>query len=583
MNMHAAFRLVVLMSLIGFTATSVSFSASSGVGPGSPDNDAVLTQGKELYASGQYMAALDKFMKVLRRDPRDPEARDYLRLVVDQLRQQRAAGPGGTIRVDPKGPLTVTSPGSVKSPPVSTPSLPPSEQDAQQKLRKRLLLTTDLASIPGVKVNMDTKNAFVEIETSYLFADRTGGLREEGVPLLDRVAAWLKTFAQEPIAVHCLPEELEDPSTGGVLYLHRYAQLYGFFVDERKVPAARFMAVGPVSDQEKARLGMSPDDMAVASSSSTVKSKIVIVAMGGADARGVSIVSPSPSRWLEFSVLAQPFTFNPDEGEWATLDLAALAPLKARSWRFRVTPVSAGQNGGKPSEAVMLLEGTGNLFKRISWDGRQQKAARFVPAGKYLCRLEATNVDGITRTQELTLEVKRNQKAAPVAKPARVKTPAKQAASKSATKPKADSIAANPVNTTPVAAPVALDPAVEAPVAAEPAPAEPAVTAGMDDDGSSDAIWKQVIQFDANDSELKPSVKASLERIGKTLEVYPLQKVRITGFAMATEANAAGLAQERATRVRQTLTSEYGVDPKRILIADPKTGSSGKVEISITN
>ena len=112
------------------------------------------------------------------------------------------------------------------------------------------------------------------------------------------------------------------------------------------------------------------------------------------------------------------------------------------------------------------------------------------------------------------------------------------------------------------------------------------VAAPLDGGDSVHAIWKQVIQFDPNQTDLLPTVKSSLERIGKTLEVYPLQKVRITGFAMNTEANAAELARKRAEAVRSILVDEYHVDKKRVIVAGGQTTSdenASKVEMSITN
>lgn len=570
-------RFVGLLSILCVSAGVYAGAASA---YSASDEDAVLTQGKEMYAAGQYMPALDKFMKVLRRDPRNPEAREYLRLVVDQLRQQRS---GST-----KPPATMVAPMSDAKPsaglPPVTKSAPRSpavaaslaDQESAAKLRKRQLLSTDLAAIPGVKVRMDSKNAYVEIDTGLLFADKTGGLREEGVPLLDRVSAWLKTFSQEPIAVHCLPEELDDLGAGGALYLHRYAQLYGFFVDERRVPAARFVAAGPGSEKDRSFFGF--DKGTELPRVSTSSPKILIVSVGGADSRGGSLISPSPSRWLEFSLMSQPAAFNPDEGEWATMDLAALAPMKARTWKFVIAPVDAA----KPTalnlpNAVYVEEGTGNLFKRISWDGRNKKSGRFVAAGKYLARLEATNADGTSRTQDAAVEVKRTHAAAPVAvKPA--------SANRASAKPKpAVKTVKAPAVKAAAPVPVAPEPPVEEPAVPVAAPAEESPVAAAEDDGSSDAIWKQVIQFDANDSDLKPTVKASLERIGKTLEVYPLQKVRIAGFAETNEANPAKLGRQRADRVRETLISEYQVDPKRVLISEVRVGGGSKVEISITN
>jgi len=78
----------------------------------------------------------------------------------------------------------------------------------------------------------------------------------------------------------------------------------------------------------------------------------------------------------------------------------------------------------------------------------------------------------------------------------------------------------------------------------------------------------------------------SLERIGKTLEVYPLQKVRIMGFASSDEPEPMVLAKKRAETIRTILVEEYRVDARRVIVGDAKVrdGSSArKVELSITN
>jgi len=63
--------------------------------PASPIlGDTALEEGKALYDNGQYQMAMDKFFIVLRRDPRNPEARRYVSLVVDQIRNKRRDNPG---------------------------------------------------------------------------------------------------------------------------------------------------------------------------------------------------------------------------------------------------------------------------------------------------------------------------------------------------------------------------------------------------------------------------------------------------------------------------------------------------------
>ena len=46
-----------------------------------------MEEGKALYENGQMIAALGKFMTVLRKDPHNSEARQYLRMIVDIMRQ----------------------------------------------------------------------------------------------------------------------------------------------------------------------------------------------------------------------------------------------------------------------------------------------------------------------------------------------------------------------------------------------------------------------------------------------------------------------------------------------------------------
>jgi len=285
------------------------------------------------------------------------------------------------------------------------------------------------------------------------------------------------------------------------------------------------------------------------------------------------------SQWLENSITLSRNTFNPEEGEWVDVDLAALSRAGLKDWKFSITPVE-----GKSPAPVFYIDGKGNLLKRLSWDGHNQKSGDFVRAGNYLARLFAMNSDGTIKSQDGILQVERTTKEEPVV----VQKPkAKTKPQARAKKPKAKPVEVAKVETAPEA------PAATAPAASPSAPTAQATkvdttpTAAAEDSGDSvHAIWKQVIQFELNQSELMPTVKSSLERIGKTLEVYPLQKVRITGFAMTSETDAEALAAKRAETVRSILVEEYHVDIRRVIVAGGKTSpaeNASKVEMSITN
>jgi outer membrane protein OmpA-like peptidoglycan-associated protein len=532
--------------------------------------DAVLEQGKVLYANGQYKEALGKFMKVLRRDPQDPEARQYLRLVVDQIRQNgssSAPAPQGTNLEGTPVPYTL----SIPQQPVVL-----SDAEVRARVRQRQLLSFDLEAIPGVRILGDGKKAQVAIDSSLLFTDKTGGLREEGIPILDRVAAWLKTFGQQPIVIHCYPEEVQDANLNGSLFLHRYAQLYGFFVDERKLSATRFINTGlnkPADKNEVAAPSPADADMDMALSTGTPR--VVVVSLGGG---AVPEEDPNmgATRWLEFGILSSHSFFNPEDGDWTSMDISALARKGVKTWSFSIFPAPPmGMPAGKSTAVPLLsLEGKGNVLRRVSWDGRNPKTGGLAAAGDYICKLTATDVDGSSKTDQISLKVQRKVAEPAVAEKSKaVKKTASKPKSKSKPKPKLD---VAPISTASVPKPAVPEPT---PVAQAPASA----SESSDIEGSAHAIWKQVIQFDANESDLKPTLKASLERIGKTMEVYPLQKVRIMGFADSSENNAAGLAKQRADLVRQTLINEYQVDARRVIAAGGKVGSASKVEISITN
>jgi outer membrane protein OmpA-like peptidoglycan-associated protein len=605
-------------------------------------SDVVLEQGKTLYYNGDYLAALDKFMQVLRRDPQQAEARQYVSRVSDQIRNQKAASPQQLVRPANRVMEAPAAPAQApqKGRPVQNrPKVPVSavDEEVRQRVQKRQLLTLDLAAVPGIKVKVDSKIAQVEIPSALLFTEKTGGLKEEGIPILDRVAAWLKTFGSQPVVIHCYPEELEDASVNGSLFFHRYAQLYGFFVDERKLSAARFVT----SEKDKKKNEAGP-----ANEGDVNASRVIIASLGGGALPVDEMPAGQGGRWLEFSISSSRQELSPHNGDWVNVDLSALTHKGIRSWDFKISPLV------KKTVPVFSLEGKTNLLKRISWDGRYQKSGSFVSPGSYVCRLTATNADGTTKSQEILIKVRKgagqeeppalSQKVRrPAAERPKPKSTAKSnvaavpaAVSPAAPQPKpgglsqvaaalpqvvvpprqmvdgkilppAPEAVQKPAVQPPAPAPVVPPPPVEKPVekaAEEPVeekavaePAEPVESAESpespeaaepeESDDSTHAIWKQVIQFDLNESDLKPTLKASLERIGKTLEVYPLQKVRILGFAEAGESNAANLARERADAIRQILVNEYQVDARRVLVAGGKVGGAGhrKVEISITN
>ena len=560
----------------------------------SPDTSSI-EEGKALYENGQLIAALGKFMTVLRNDPHNSEARQYLRMIVDTMRQNPA--------------LSSSKLGTKEQAVAVNPAV---QEEIRKMLQLRSRLTMDLKAIPQVRINVQANINQLSIETPLLFDENSSGLKEQGIPILDRVAAWLKTFGQQPVIIHCYPEEMQDASTNGSLFLRRYSELFDFFTAERKLLPQRFVSAdllhnpsSPLVGEEKgggeSSLQNPPSQPSPTKGEgvrvSSAASRIVIETIGSQaallDAMPSMNSTHESSRWLESSIASSRKIFNPEEGEWVSLDLAAIVQSGLREWTFKI--ISAE---GKNAAPVFQINGKGNLLKRLSWDGHDQKTGNFVQAGNYVAKLTATSGDGTIKSQEDILKVERTTKEAPVvAQKPKAKAKHHAKAKKPKAKPveveKGDSKNPSPlVGEGPVAS-ATRDEGTPHPVASAATPS-PTVGEGgkasvpaADDGGDSvHAIWKQVIQFDPNQSEPMPTVKSSLERIGKTLEVYPLQKVRITGFAMTSETNASDLAVKRAETVRMILIEEYHVDARRVIVAGGKTVASenaSKVEMSITN
>ncbi len=103
------------------------------------------------------------------------------------------------------------------------------------------------------------------------------------------------------------------------------------------------------------------------------------------------------SQWLENSITLNRKDFNPEEGEWVNLDVAAISRMGLRNWVFTIVPSDT-----KNAKPIFSIDGKGNLLKRLSWDGHDQKSGDFVRAGNYLAKLVAINGDGTIKTQEET-------------------------------------------------------------------------------------------------------------------------------------------------------------------------------------
>ena len=389
----AAFGAAVAPEVPGSVA-AVSASDNLLLSPEASD----IEEGKALYESGQLIAALGKFMNVLRKDPHNDDARQYLRMIVDTMRQNPA--------------ITASKLGTREQAVTANPVV---QEEIRRMLQLRSRLTLDLRAIPGVHVDIQRNVNQVWIESPILFGENSGGLKEQGVPILDRAAAWLKTYGQQPIIIHCYPEEFQESGANGSLFLHRYSELFNFFVQERKLSPQRFVSAdllhssppsAPVGGPSNGTMVSPP---ATAGNDDNKAPRIVIETIGAQsamlEAMPGTATGGTSSAWLENSITPSRRVFNPEEGEWVNFDLSALTRTGLRDWAFTITSAQ-----GTSAAPVFQMDGKGNLLKRVGWDGHDQKTGNFVPAGSFLARLTAANSDGTIKKQEEVLQVERTTK-----------------------------------------------------------------------------------------------------------------------------------------------------------------------------
>jgi outer membrane protein OmpA-like peptidoglycan-associated protein len=105
-----------------------------------------------------------------------------------------------------------------------------------------------------------------------------------------------------------------------------------------------------------------------------------------------------------------------------------------------------------------------------------------------------------------------------------------------------------------------------APEAEAAAPAAPAPQSGGEKP-SKPSSGTFELQFGKNTHQLTPEAEKRLAQIADTVAYYPLESLKIQGFAQPTESNAAQLAERRAKMVAGLLLNKYQIDPKKISVA----------------
>jgi len=304
------------------------------------------------------------------------------------------------------------------------------------------------------------------------------------------------------------------------------------------------------------------------------------------------------------SLGASPSSFDPHEDAGSILEFSVSAPPAGlHSWRFQLLGP-----GERPEDDLVLIQevrGVSPVFHQIFWNGRRNYSGAMLPPGQYEAVLTAADHKNRMRKKHLWLTLQSAassapepqyqesapdkeapQARAPARSAARAKLPGKTVSSSSRrrTAPRAPAKPAQPRSEeessegSPPAAPEEKKPAT-APKAPDSAqkPTPPAEASPS----RAGAVNFQVA-FPEGSAEMSQDSDSVLGHVAETMELYPLDKINLVGYAYSGETDAAALAPRRAELVKKKLVEQYRMRPENIQTRSQVSGSQTyKVEIYI--
>lgn len=308
-----------------------------------------------------------------------------------------------------------------------------------------------------------------------------------------------------------------------------------------------------------------------------------------------------------------PATLRPDRGEGAVIELSVQDPPAGLvSWKFQLLRPSSAD--GRDLAPLQEVVGGSPVFHQIFWNGRQNYFGAPLPSGRYECVLTATDgrnrqrtlhrwiqlqgassvperqlgpleaagapsadlpqapppksseliKEGAGKPQAMQVAERKSvpkRKAGRSAAKKKKQEAKKEAPDKQTAEPAADSTEGSPVERT----------ATDAQAVGGGAPAAPAAPVAA----SKPQPGGYKLDFNPGSHQLTPEGEKRLARIAETMAYYPLESLRVTGYAVPSEAQAEQLAQRRAQMVAGLLINKYQIEPKKIRVSSAVAPSQG--------
>jgi outer membrane protein OmpA-like peptidoglycan-associated protein len=281
-----------------------------------------------------------------------------------------------------------------------------------------------------------------------------------------------------------------------------------------------------------------------------------------------------------------PQSFRPDKNEGVIIELSVTdPPAGLMSWKFQLLRPSAP---GGDLEPLQEIVGGGPVFHQIYWNGRQNYFGPILPPGRYECVLSGTDTKNRQRTLHRWIQIPETAAAPTYAAAERSQATAgatpssytSETVSKPAAAPVADLEGAVAAEALVKEAPLRAAKGVEigkpkvkarpartkAPAAQAEAPANASVSASpkAEDKPAKPGAGHYDLDFNKSSHQLTPEGERRLATVAETVAYYPLERLKLIGYAHALEPDPAALAERRAKLVAGLLINKYQVEPKKI-------------------
>ncbi|MBI4655418.1 MAG: OmpA family protein [Elusimicrobia bacterium] len=246
------------------------------------------------------------------------------------------------------------------------------------------------------------------------------------------------------------------------------------------------------------------------------------------------------------------------------------------TWRFQIFNL-------QPDNTLLLIQeinGNGHQYHQSFWNGRKDFFGAAYENGKYLFSITASDVRGNESSMRKMLLLKsqsgqetetssKEKAGAPKkkeigkvlsGKTEKEASPAEKGTRKSVKLAPSKSGALKTAKKTPVSKP-------SAPVSSKPEPTQDETAPVSDADQtefSGQVIYK--IYFRDGSSSITPNSERKLSQVADNMNLYPMAKVKLTGYAYSGEPNSETVAQNRANFVAGVLSNKYGITKQRIEI-----------------